>query len=67
MMVMIRHGRYFTVYSNLSNASVGKGDAISTGQVIGRTAQADDGTGGQLDFILMVESKNVNPSGWLRR
>ena len=67
MMVMIRHGKYFTVYSNLSSASVSKGQAVSTGQVIGRTAQADDGSGGQLDLILMIESRNVNPTPWLRR
>lgn len=67
MMVMIRHGKYFTVYSNLSSASVRKGDNVTTGQVIGRTGGADDGTGGQLDLILMIESKNVNPTPWLRR
>lgn len=67
MMVMIRHGKYFTVYSNLASSNVSKGSTVSTGQVIGRTAQADDGSGGQLDFMLMIESKNVNPSPWLRR
>jgi septal ring factor EnvC (AmiA/AmiB activator) len=67
MMVMIRHGKYFTVYSNLSSASVSKGDMVTTGQVIGKTALADDGSGGQLDFLLMIESKNVNPQPWLRR
>jgi murein hydrolase activator len=67
MMVMIRHGKYFTVYSNLSSASVSRGDNVRTGQAIGRTAQADDGSGGQLDFMLMVESQNVNPQPWLRR
>jgi murein hydrolase activator len=67
MMVMIRHGKYFTVYSNLSSASVSKGDAVRTGQAIGRAAQADDGNGGQVDFMLMIESRNVNPSPWLRR
>ncbi|HVK96496.1 MAG TPA: peptidoglycan DD-metalloendopeptidase family protein [Flavisolibacter sp.] len=66
MMVMIRHGKYFTVYSNLSSVSVGKGANIRTGQQIGLTAQADDGTGGQLDFMLMIESRNVNPQPWLR-
>lgn len=66
MMVMIRHGRYFTVYSNLSSASVGRGDVIRTGQAIGRAATADDGSGGQVDFMLMVGEKNVNPRPWLR-
>lgn len=66
MMVMIRHGRYFTVYSNLSSASVARGDVVKTGQAIGRAATGDDGTGGQVDFILMVGDKNVNPRPWLR-
>ena len=67
MMVMIRHGNYFTVYSNLSGVSVSKGATVRTGQAIGRTAQSDDGTGGQLDFLIMVSSNNVNPTSWLRR
>lgn len=66
MMVMIRHGKYFTVYSNLSSASVSRGTVVRTGQPIGRAAQADDGSGGQVDFMLMNESKNVNPRIWLR-
>lgn len=66
MMVMVRHGKYFSVYSNLSSASVSKGSQIKTGQVIGRSGPADDGTGGQIDFLLMVESRNVNPEPWLR-
>jgi septal ring factor EnvC (AmiA/AmiB activator) len=66
MMVMIRHGKYFTVYSNLSSASVSRGTIVRTGQPIGRAAQADDGSGGQVDFMLMNESKNVNPRAWLR-
>ena len=67
MVVMIRHGKYFTVYSNLSSASVNTGDEVRTGQAIGRAGEADDGTGGQVDFMLMIESKNVNPTPWLRR
>lgn len=65
MFVLIRHGRYFTGYT-LSTASVSKGDLVKTGQTIGRTASADDGTGGQVDFYLMIEDKKVNPRPWLR-
>ncbi len=67
LMVMVRHGNYFTVYSNLSSASVSKGAIVKTGQSIGRTAASDDGAGGQLDFLIMVSNNNVNPTGWLRR
>ena len=67
MAVTIRHGKYFTTYSNLTGVSVSKGSAVSTGQSIGRVGQSDDGGGGQIDFILMIETKNVNPEPWLRR
>jgi septal ring factor EnvC (AmiA/AmiB activator) len=67
MAVTLRHGKYFTTYSNLTGVNVSKGSAVSTGQSIGRVGQSDDGTGGQIDFILMIESKNVNPEPWLRR
>ena len=67
MAVTIRHGKYFTTYSNLAGANVSKGSPVTTGQPIGTVGQADDGSGGQIDFILMIESKNVNPEPWLRR
>ena len=67
MMVMVRHGKYFSVYSNLASANVSKGTQIRTGQAIGRAGTADDGSGGQIDFLLMIESRNVNPEPWFRR
>jgi septal ring factor EnvC (AmiA/AmiB activator) len=66
--VMVRHGKYFTVYSNLASASTTKGAQVKTGQVIGKVGEdEDDGVGGKLEFVLMIESKNVNPELWLRR
>jgi len=65
--VTIRHGKYFTTYSNLSSVSVAKGARVTRGQVIGRAAEADDGSGGQVDFMLMIEVNTVNPAVWLRR
>lgn len=67
MAITIRHGKYFTTYSNLSSVSVGKGAAVRTGQQIGKAGRDDDGNGGQIDFILMIETKNINPQPWLRR
>ncbi|HVG12587.1 MAG TPA: peptidoglycan DD-metalloendopeptidase family protein [Flavisolibacter sp.] len=68
MAVTISHGKYFTTYSNISNIAVSKGSNVRTGQVIGRAAADDEGgSGGKLDFILMIDLNNVNPSPWLRR
>ncbi|WP_301342230.1 murein hydrolase activator EnvC, partial [uncultured Muribaculum sp.] len=33
--VMVRHGKYLTIYANLSNINVKKGDALKQGQTIG--------------------------------
>jgi murein hydrolase activator len=66
MMVIIRHGKYFSVYSNLASVSVKKGEQVTANQIIGKTNTADDGDGGQVDLILMNESKNINPAPWLR-
>jgi septal ring factor EnvC (AmiA/AmiB activator) len=63
--VFIKHGKYFTVYSNLSAANVQRGDQVKTGQVIGKAGENDDGQG-QVDFIIMEERNNVNPEQWLR-
>ncbi|HSV11828.1 MAG TPA: peptidoglycan DD-metalloendopeptidase family protein [Hanamia sp.] len=63
--VFIKHGKYFTVYSNLASANVQRGAKVRTGQVIG-TADANDEGQGEVDFILMKESDNVNPESWLR-
>jgi septal ring factor EnvC (AmiA/AmiB activator) len=67
MTVMIRHGKYFTIYSNLSSSNVGRGDVVRTGQAIGRTAEDDDGNGGKLEFLMMQEYTKLNPEPWLRR
>ena len=67
MAVIIRHGKYFTTYSNMASVNVSKGTAVRTGQSIGRAAVAEDGSGGQIDFILMIEKRQVNPEPWLRK
>lgn len=67
MVVTIRHGKYFTTYSNLTSVSVSKGAIVKTGQQIGKAGKDDDGSGGQIDFILMIETRNVDPQPWLRR
>ncbi len=65
--VIVRHGKYFTTYGNLSSVNVNKGATVRTGQVIGNAGESDDGSGGQINFMLMIENRNVNPASWLRR
>ena len=66
--VMIRHGKYFTVYSNLSSVTVTKGANVGTGQSIGKVGVDEEtGEGGKLEFLLMVENKKLNPEQWLHK
>jgi septal ring factor EnvC (AmiA/AmiB activator) len=61
--VMIRHGKYFTTYSNLSSVSVSKGEAVKTGQLLGKLGDI-----GQLEFVLSDEKDRLfDPEKWLRR
>ena len=63
--VMLKHGKYFSTYSNLSSASVSNGQSIKVGQSLGRVGANIEGDG-QLDFILTKESQLLNPQLWLR-
>lgn len=61
--VMVRHGKYFTTYSNLSTVSVTKGEKVHTGQIVGQVDSK-----GQLDFVVSDEKGiNYDPERWLRR
>ncbi|HET8573746.1 MAG TPA: peptidoglycan DD-metalloendopeptidase family protein [Edaphocola sp.] len=67
--VMISHGEYFTVYSNLSSVSVSAGQNVTTKQTIGAAGVNSDGDN-MINFqIWKVGSNNasstVNPSDWI--
>ncbi len=59
-MVIVQHGAYYTVYSNLESLSVGKGDEVGAGQAIGKLGNED------LHFEVWREKQRLNPAGWLR-
>lgn len=64
--VLIRHGKYFTVYSNLSAVSVAKDQKVSAGQMVGRAAVNNDGNG-EIEFLLMLENRNLDPEQWISK
>lgn len=59
-MVIVQHGAYYTVYSNLESLSVSKGDEVAAGQAIGKLGSDD------LHFEVWREKQRLNPAGWLR-
>jgi septal ring factor EnvC (AmiA/AmiB activator) len=60
-MVMIRHGKYYTVYSKLSEVFVAKGDRIAAGHTIGRLGQNN----ATLHFEIWEEKQKLDPEEWL--
>lgn len=65
--VVVRHGKYFTTYSNLSSVSVSKGQHVKAGTVIGRVAAGNDGEGLLTFMVTNDKGTNLNPELWLRR
>ncbi len=64
--VIVRHGNYLTVYSNLSQVYVKAGDKVSTRQAIGKIfSDAEDGNSTVLHFQLWKEKTKLNPEPWL--
>ncbi len=64
--VIVRHGNYLTVYSNLSSVYVKTGDAVSTRQALGKIASdASDGNRTVLNFQIWKETTKQDPEQWL--
>ena len=63
--VIIRHGKYFTSYSNLSSVQVSKGSQVRAGTVLGKADQGQSGDG-EVGFTVSSGSGFLNPEGWLR-
>ena len=64
--VIVRHGNYLTVYSNLSQVYVKAGDKVDTRQAIGRIfTDTEDGNATILHFQLWKERTKLNPKPWL--
>jgi septal ring factor EnvC (AmiA/AmiB activator) len=66
MAVIVRHGKYLTVYQNLVNVRVKAGDNTALGQDLG-DVYMDNGAGGKsvLKFMIYEEKKKLDPEQWL--
>lgn len=63
--LLVQHGNYISVYKNLDNVTVKKGDQVRTKQEIGRI-HTDKTTGKTiLAFVLFKEVHRQNPEEWV--
>ena len=63
--VIIRHGDFLTLYSNLTNIVVNIGDEIKAGQAIGTLYTEKNAEQGILHFEIWKEFHSQNPKLWL--
>lgn len=64
--VVIQHGDFFTVYQNLSSVSVSQGDKVTIKQNIGRVRTSGDTGKTIIKFLILQNTTNNNPEGWLQ-
>jgi septal ring factor EnvC (AmiA/AmiB activator) len=63
--VIIKHGAYYTVYSNLASVNVKPGDKVSTKQVIGTVAENSINGETELELQIWKGSTKLDPEGWI--
>lgn len=65
--VIIRHGNYLTVYSNLETVFVKRGEKVSTKQRIGSVYTDNEDNKTILQFQIWKGNAKMNPSEWIAR
>lgn len=63
--IIIKHGEFYTIYSNLWNLDVKLGDKVTTGQVIAFTKSNVKMS--KINFQIWHKKTKLNPIAWLRR
>jgi septal ring factor EnvC (AmiA/AmiB activator) len=65
MAVMIRHGNYITVYNNLSNVYVKKGQEVTIGQALGQVSESTATGKATLYFLIYKNMQKLDPADWI--
>ncbi|MDE6116063.1 MAG: peptidoglycan DD-metalloendopeptidase family protein [Duncaniella sp.] len=65
--VMIRHGKYITIYAGLASVNVRQGESVKAGQSLGSIfSDAEDSNRTILHFEIRQERQKLNPTQWVR-
>ena len=65
--IMIRHGDYLTIYTNLSKIFVKKGDKVKVGEMIGEVFTSKTSGETLLGFRIYKNNTMLNPEYWLAK
>lgn len=64
--ILVRHGRYISVYSKLASYSVSNGQKVTAGQTLGTVFHDPEQNDNRLHFELRRESQTLNPLEWVK-
>ncbi len=65
--VIIRHGDFLSVYSNLETVAVNSGDKVSTKQTIGTIGASAEEARGEIHLEIWKNTAKLDPKAWLAR
>ncbi|NLC49279.1 MAG: M23 family metallopeptidase, partial [Bacteroidales bacterium] len=65
--VILRHGEYYTFYANIINVYVKQGQAVKTGQALGKIYTDSDTGIASMHFQLWKKTTKLDPAPWLKR
>lgn len=66
MFVLVRHGKYISVYCNLTNVRVKGGEELQAGDIIGDIEADAKGGNPRMLFQLRHEKTTLDPAEWLK-
>lgn len=66
MVVIVKHGKYFTGYKNLSTVNVQRNQQVKAGSVLGKSGTSIDGEGAIVFMIMNDKAVFQNPKPWLK-
>jgi septal ring factor EnvC (AmiA/AmiB activator) len=64
-LVIIRHGEYLSVYSNITDVTVKTGQKVTLKQIIGTVAHDEEEGKTSMSLQIWKGQKTMDPSGWL--
>jgi septal ring factor EnvC (AmiA/AmiB activator) len=64
-LVIIRHGEYLSVYSNITDVTVKTGQKVTLKQIIGTVAHDEEEGKTSMNLQIWKGQKTMDPSGWL--
>ena len=68
MAVIVSHGKFYSVYQNIVDVRVKKGDKVETKQMIGKVFnETENGNKSILKFMIFEEKTKQNPELWISK